>query len=442
MTTLAFDRSTVRTVDADGRLHVAVSNISKASVDPYYGHEIPGAERLGLQPDRVYYLLRHPDELAKGAASFNNLPILSEHVPVSADAHMPEIVIGSTGTDAVFTDPYLRNSTVIWARDAIEDIQSETKREWSCAYRYTADMTPGTFRGLRFDGIMRNIIGNHLALVEKGRAGEDVIVGDSQPKGLQMRKSRHALMLHGALVGLITPKLAQDAKLDLAPALKARGATAIANAVMGAVDGKLAMDGDIDVADVVQVIEAVQGVASAPDEGAPPVEDNDLNDADNSDDDEDFPPAVDADGDVLAKVMAFLEGKLSDEDMAALGSIAGGAAPAADEDETEDEPEGKPAMDADTITRRVMRNAAAIREAERAVAPHIGEVVAMDSAAAIYKLALDHAKVDTKGVHPSAYKAMVAMLPGKASAPIAMDRVGPSADFAKRFPGAAPLIIS
>ena len=53
---IAMDRDSVRTKDADGRLHVKVANISKAQTSPYYGHEIPGwdAEKqthaLGIDP--------------------------------------------------------------------------------------------------------------------------------------------------------------------------------------------------------------------------------------------------------------------------------------------------------------------------------------------------------------------------------------------------------
>jgi uncharacterized protein len=82
-------------------------------------------------------------------------------------------VIGSTGTDAAFETPYLRNSLVVWARDAIEDIESEIKKELSSAYRYRADMTPGTYEGMPYDGVMRDIVGNHVALVDSGRAGPD-----------------------------------------------------------------------------------------------------------------------------------------------------------------------------------------------------------------------------------------------------------------------------
>jgi hypothetical protein len=52
----------------------------------------------------------------------------------------------------------------------------------------------------------------------------------------------------------------------------------------------------------------------------------------------------------------------------------------------------------------------AIRQAEKEVAPFVGEVGAMDSAEAVYKLALDEAKIDLSGVPTAAYRAMAGML--------------------------------
>lgn len=182
----ALDRAgaSSRSYDEDGRLHVDEANISKAVVNPYWGREInavmegkPGWHPL--EPDRKYWLLRDPEELAKAAGTFNHLPILSEHVPVSADAHKPELVIGATGTDAEFRAPYLTNSLVFWPRSAINKIEDGDERQLSCAYKYEADMTPGTYEGRRYDGVMRNIVGNHVALVKDGRAGTDVAVGDA-----------------------------------------------------------------------------------------------------------------------------------------------------------------------------------------------------------------------------------------------------------------------
>ena len=62
---LAFDASSARTVDENGFLHVTSSHITKATVNPYYGREIPGWQAAGLDPEKIYYGLRDPRELQK-----------------------------------------------------------------------------------------------------------------------------------------------------------------------------------------------------------------------------------------------------------------------------------------------------------------------------------------------------------------------------------------
>lgn len=447
MAVFAFDRS-MRRYDADGRLHVELTRISKATVNPYYGREIPGSEALGLEPDRIYRLLRDPEELAKGAASFNNLPILWRHVPVSAhgeDTHAPADVIGSTGTDGEFRDPYLYNSAVIWAGPAVAGVESKEQQEWSCAYRYEPDMTPGTYKGLHYDGIMRNIVGNHVALVEAGRAGSDVVVGDSKIEGHMAIKTRSALMLSGALTALIAPKLAEGVAFDSSPFVQGvtrknfgRKTADLGPRLVRQFSGKLAADEGLDVDDVIKVIGAVQGEiaqAEEPDTIPEPT------------------PAVDDDGDAVSKILAWLKGKLSDEDLAEVSAMAGGGA-MDDEPEPKDNPfagkddeddKDKPAMDAAAIRAATIAEMNAISEARKAVFPLVGEVAAMDSAEAVYRFALDSAGVDTKGVHPSAFRAMVAMIPAAKAEPapkrIAMDAAARD-DFAKRFPSARPLKIA
>ena len=54
-------------------------------------------------------------------------------------------------------------------------------RELSLAYQYKPEFKKGTFDGKPYDFIMRNIRANHIALVEEGRAGKDVLVYDSKP---------------------------------------------------------------------------------------------------------------------------------------------------------------------------------------------------------------------------------------------------------------------
>jgi len=174
----AFDRApaTVRRIDHDGRLRVSAAPISKAVVNPYLGSEIPDWEALGLDPDGVYNLLRDPEELREAAPTFNGIPLLSEHRPIAADDHPHDLVCGTTGSDCSFIDPYLRVTLTVWDQRAIDAIESGETAELSCAYRYTPDMTSGTFRGERFDLIMRELSANHVSLVDHGRAGEDCAI--------------------------------------------------------------------------------------------------------------------------------------------------------------------------------------------------------------------------------------------------------------------------
>lgn len=430
---MAFDRS-LRTVDKDGRMRIEVSNISKAQVSPYQGAEIPNSEALGLDPKRIYKLLRDPEELAKAAPSFNALPLLSTHVPVSADDHQPDLVVGATGTDAVFEAPYLKNSLVIWEAVAIAGVKTGQQQELSCAYHYTADMTPGVYDGVQFDGVMRNLIGNHVALVEQGRAGPDVVAADSNPfKGDSMKLTRTALAVSAALGAAIRPKLAADAKMpDLSALIKpVTQKTLKPVALAAAVRAKLAQDIDMSAGELAEVIEsATSGVA-----------DDDLPAAAAAAASE--TPAVDADGDAKSKVLAMLKGKVSDADLEAVGACFEATPAAADEDGGDgDAAPTKPAMDAAIAKAKGEAQATfkAIRVAENEVRPLLGNIEPQDSPEAVYKLALDAAKYDCTGVDPSAYRAVFRALPQPGSerkVPVlAADGVNSESAFKQAFPQA------
>lgn len=205
---LAFDRASVRTYDADGKLHVELTPISKANVCVYYGREIPGCDELGLIPDKAYRLLRDPEELRKAADTFNNQPLLNTHIAVSVLDPPKEAIIGSTGESAEFDGTYLKNSLVIWDVNSIIGVENKQQREISSSYRYRLDMTPGEYEGEAYDGVMRDIVCNHVAIVPSGRAGPDVFVYDSQPTGLKLMSKIKSLMT------LIRPYLANDEKSE------------------------------------------------------------------------------------------------------------------------------------------------------------------------------------------------------------------------------------
>lgn len=202
----AFDKASVRRYDADGMLHVSRTPISKANVCIYYGREIPDSEALGLEPDKAYRLLRDPEELRKAVSTFNNKPILNRHIGVSVVNPPKDAIIGSTGEVADFDGTYLSNSMVIWDVESIMGIETERQKENSSSYRYRLDMTPGEYEGEAYDGVMRDIVCNHVAIVPSGRAGSDVFVYDSKPSiGKTLMSKLDKFWAY------ILPKLASDA---------------------------------------------------------------------------------------------------------------------------------------------------------------------------------------------------------------------------------------
>ena len=407
---LAFDRS-ARRIDADERLHVDRSHISKATVNPYYGKEIPGYEALGLQPDKVYRLLRDPVELERAAPTFARLPVLSEHVPVTVEAPRPDLVVGAIGSEVVFAAPYLDADLCVWDATAIAGIETDKVRELSFAYRYVPVMEPGEFEGQPYDGRMTEIQGNHLALVEVGRAGSDVVVADRNPfnfKETAMKMSKLGKALFAALCAA-SPVLAADSAL---PAL-------VGNANRKNFDRKdvkaklLALDADLDPQQLDNVIDALLDVEQDP----KPVE----------------TPAAAADESPADKLRALLAGKVDDATMeAACGLL---ATPAADE-----KPEGEGGMKKEEVTAAMDGLRKELREANEAAREvrHIVGDVAMDSAAEIYGFALDHMKVDRAGVEGAPalralFKVAAANKASTAPVHVAQD----SAGLAAKFPGAA-----
>ena len=108
---LAFD--TKRHKDVNGYLHVEVSPLTKETVNPYYGREIPGWEEEGLDPEKIYYGYRAGRELKKALETFNGIPVLDEHKLDSAERPLKEERVGYTGTSAAWEAPYIMNALII-----------------------------------------------------------------------------------------------------------------------------------------------------------------------------------------------------------------------------------------------------------------------------------------------------------------------------------------
>lgn len=368
---LAFDRST-RFKDEDGRLHVPCCNIAKATVSPYLGREIPGYKRLGLHPNAIYQLYRDPDELRKAANTFDNSPLLIKHVPVSADVPENELIVGTIGSNVRYEHPYLKASLAAWTQEGIDLIESGQQEQLSPGYRFDADMTPGNSpEGLPYHGVMRNIRGNHVAIVENGRQGPDVVVADEVPPELSTMRFKNLIP---ALVALMaaTPTVEQQMALDAALDKDLQPPEPVEPPAPVSITLK------IDASDVVLALDSAMAEVGAG-----------------------LQAQIDA---AVAKARA--EGK------------AEGAAQAQ-----------QMALDAATATQTAATELASARDAVKEVC---GDV-ACDSAAAVYEFAFKHLGVDFDGIpaagYPKLYRAAsktAAPVPVKVAAPVAVTAVFPN----------------
>lgn len=184
---MSFDSApSKRRKDDNGFLHVDACHITKEQVVGYYGREIPGWEALNLEPDRLYNVYRPADEIEKAAATFDGLPLQLQHHIDSANEPQKDFRVGSISRPA-WNAPYLDCDLHITDGAAIDAIEHGDFKEISAAYLYEPTLEHGTFDGTEYEIVMRNIRGNHVALVEKGRAGADVVVADEAPEAPTLR---------------------------------------------------------------------------------------------------------------------------------------------------------------------------------------------------------------------------------------------------------------
>ena len=355
---IAFDES-VRSIDESGHLRIAKTVISKAQVDPYFGREIPGYEAMGLAPDRIYKMLRCPAELEKSAATAKGKQILFKHIYVDSKTPEKDLTVGAIGSDVTYEDGKLYADLTFWDDEAIALIDSEKMEQLSYSYYFDPVMTPGDFEGAAYDGVMRNIHGNHLALVERGRIGRDAVISDSLP--LEMRLN---MKLKKGALALITARLRATAQDGVTPELEKALRAIVGDAEMDKVAGELGAD------------EAPEDLTAKDEDPKPP----------KTAEDEDEGKKADAERKKLEE---------TDKD---------------DKDAKKDDKRAT-AADADSIAATVGARLEGKYAARDAVEPLVGRI-AMDGfpdAASIYAYALKQKGIACDGINEAGLKAMVTM---------------------------------
>lgn len=166
--------------DVNGFWLIPDNPMTKIGVFPYLGRQI-SAE---LEPDRIYQVLRPEEELTKQETleSLKLIPLINDHTMIGTQAGMKPAeevgVEGTTGTNVKVSGRLLTNDLKCYTEN-IKELISSGKKDLSMGYRCRYELSEGEFEGQHYDAIQRDIIFNHIALVDEGRMGSDVRVMDS-----------------------------------------------------------------------------------------------------------------------------------------------------------------------------------------------------------------------------------------------------------------------
>lgn len=171
-------------VDQNDFWFIEKNPITKVGVYPYLGKQIS----QDCEPNKIYYVLRPKEELFRKETldSLRLIPLIDGHTMIGKDFTAPE----DKGMDGIMGDNVSHDTDTIYndlkiISNKMKDEIQNGKKELSLGYFCRYDKQPGTYKGQRYDFVQRDIIANHLALVDKGRMGADVRVYDSKniPEG-------------------------------------------------------------------------------------------------------------------------------------------------------------------------------------------------------------------------------------------------------------------
>ena len=219
---------------SDGSL-VAEVRAARAGLYTYRGAEIG---RPDLDTVRVY----RPETEAFSKAtldSLSSLTVTNDHPPegVVTPRNWKRVAVGWTGEDVIRDGGFVRVPLILKDEDTITQC-SAGKRELSFGYLCDFDFTPGTTKdGEQYDAVQKDLRGNHLAIVARGRAGRECALDDNGERPMATR-----MITVDGPGGSKLPVEVTDAAATVIDGLQRHTATLTTDNIRLIADHKTAMD--------------------------------------------------------------------------------------------------------------------------------------------------------------------------------------------------------
>lgn len=184
------------------------------------GIQIYTGDELGIPDMDTVRVYRSPDEVFSrdSLQSFSHAPVTINHPPVLVDSdNWKDYAAGEVSTEALRDGEFIALPLILKDKAAI-DAANSGMVELSAGYTAEIVMQDGvTESGEQYDAIQKNIRINHLALVDKARAGSQARIGDTAEQwgaAPQITKPKEEVKMTDMKTVVIGDKAVQVAAAD------------------------------------------------------------------------------------------------------------------------------------------------------------------------------------------------------------------------------------
>ena len=152
--------------------------ISRSGIYDYQAGELGIIDK---DPAQIIRVLRRDEEVFKpeSMASFGKTPVTDDHPTELVDAENARYVTVGFSEPSVIRDGDTVKTKLRITDKKLVDAVEAGKVELSCGYRADIELESGTDPKFGpFDAVQKNIRGNHIAVVKRGRAGDACKIQD------------------------------------------------------------------------------------------------------------------------------------------------------------------------------------------------------------------------------------------------------------------------